>query len=215
MKDSNLIRTWATALSRYPDGGRAAVRYELERYFENVQPKNVAEVLKLRSKRPWHHDHPLTWVMPWQPKNPESARKARIATMKAECRRFGFADYSEVDGYKGFGPVSNALLDVETERLTQIYDSLEEHGFQSSHGFTTARLFIAGRQYLVSPDAGWHRIAAMIALGHKAVPMRFVQSTLNVVRREDVAFWPGVQSELFSEDEALVVFDRGFCPYKQ
>ncbi len=214
IKDSRLIRAWSTALKQYPDGGRVAVRHELERYFDDVQPPDVAGVLKLPPNRSWHRGHPLSWVMPWQTKKPEAARKARIATMTAECRRFGFSDYSEADGWKGFGPVSNALLNVETERLIQLYNSLEKNGFQSSHGFTTGRLYLAGRQYLVSPDAGWHRIAAMIALGHNALPLRFVQSASSVVRREDVAFWPGVQCELFSEDEALAIFDQLFVPYQ-
>lgn len=151
--------------------------------------------------------------MPWQKSSPEQKRRSREEMMKKECHEHGFSSYSPNDGWKGFGPVSDALLEIETDRLIKVYKSLRENGFQDKFGYTTAGLFIAEKDYFVHPVAGWHRIAAMIALGYEAIPIRFKTGSKQI-RRGDYAYWPGVRAGLFSESEALEIFDKRFRPYQ-
>lgn len=212
LKKSRLIKAWVSALSAYPKAGRSQVRIVLDNYFQRVQPRTVAEILALSPRLEWHLRHPMEYVMPWVKATPDKARASREKMMKEECREHGFPEYTKSDGWKGFGPVSDAVLDVETDRLIKVYDSISKNGFQDDHGYTQAQLFIAGKDFHVQPYGGWHRVAAMIALGYKAIPMKLGAASMHI-RRDDFAYWPGVRAGLFSESEALTIFDQRFGPY--
>lgn len=206
---TRMMRAWCEVLRAYETRGEAAGRDVLRAYFANLQPVDVAEYLRLSARLAWRREHPLSYVYPWEETLPQVRMEERIRLMRAEAEQNGL-HWQASDGWKGFGPVSERLLDMELGRLTRTFDSIRQRGFEEDQGQLLGRVFCAGNTQMVQPQLGWHRMAACLAVGMTTVPMMFDRRH-PVVRREDAHDWPQVRRGLFSFEEAVQVFDDRFA----
>ncbi len=216
LKSSRLLRVWMNVIQEFDRScdeqeGKEVGKNLLKKHFDEHQPRTVADVLKISPNKEWHKLESRYFCPPWSALTPQQAAKQRQKTMEVEMRQFANKQYRNDDGWKGYGPVSNAVLDMETDRLFVVYQSVKKRGLLDSFGFIGGQLFVSGQQELVAPKGGWHRVAVCLALKHRHIPMMFRSKTL-VLRREDVRCWPNVISGLYSEEEALMYFDRQFKP---
>jgi len=206
---TKLMDAWIDVIRVYECSGRDAARHRLSTYFEEVQPASVAEFLGISPTHAWHHENALSYVYPWDMHDPRMTRESRVATMRKEAYENGYPAWQETDGWKGFGPVSEAVTDLELRRLLNIYDSIRTTGFSEKHDPIVGRIFANRNIQIIQPRRGWHRVAVCLALGFSKVPMMFYK-THTVVRLEDVQVWPNVKRGYFSRQEAVDIFMRRF-----
>jgi hypothetical protein len=148
--------------------------------------------------------------MPWSAIAPEEAALYWKSKIEDDNREHGTSAEPE-HGWKSWGPVSSEVGIFEFKRLTDVYSSIESGGYQRSNdpngdmeGFVLSR----DLDYRILVTTGHHRCAALAALGRTAAPFRL--SSGRIVRRSEVGFWPNVQSGLFTQAQALALFDRLF-----
>jgi hypothetical protein len=119
-----------------------------------------------------------------------------------------------LEGHIKQGPVSEGFGQITFNRLIQVYESIKQNGYlldQQGYKHITARLFLSEADYRAEISSGKHRISALQALGFSTAIIQFGPPAFSqVIRREDVAFWPNVRAGYFSPEEALEVFDEKF-----
>lgn len=199
---SQLLRAWSEALLS------ADIRASLEKYYETVAPQNAAEVLGIEPIFEWQAGPALTAVAPWRRESPNEICRHRMELMRTEAKEFGISDWSDSDGWKGFGPVSHRLIALESTRLRSVLGSIRQRGFVGL--IPSGVLFAKQGSVLVKPEGGWHRTAAALASGFLFLPIRIVPQI--PIEREHAAHWPHVRDGLFTIEQAQSVFDRQFRP---
>lgn len=209
LQHSDLVATWVAALQLYGEHGVPAARQHLADWFSTTAPSTVGDVMGLAATTPYLAGDPVTATFPWSDRSPQQVRQDRHSCMTTEAVENGLKSWDLADGWRSFGPASDRMLDLEMGRLTRTYDSISRNGFNQTHGTLLGRVFQWDDDILIMPFHGWHRIAALLTLGWKTVPMRFSRQE-PVVRRSDAMWWPNVANGLFSTDQALHVFDRHF-----
>ena len=187
------------------------IRAVLRCYYESVQPSNAAQWLgldpesapQLQAQPPWAR------IFPWRSSSISARRRGIESAARFDNRQAG-ANLSIRDGWKAFGPVSEAVLNIETQRLLRLYESIKHHGLLRNNEFGGDIRGIA----LVNGDnwrwmqggCGAHRAPVLSAMGFETIPVRIYR----VVFRKHVDLWPQVVSGVYSRENALRVFDRVF-----
>jgi hypothetical protein len=198
------------------DDHKKAIRESLSNYYRLVQPKSAAEWLGFEFGEVTALDQEPPWsvLFPWENRSVDLSRKMRKDCASQDNREHGIkADIN--DGWRDFGPVSDKVLDIEVSRLYSLMLSIKNFGVLRHNKFggdIGAKVLINNENefcWLIN-HGGQHRAAAISAMGYKNVAIRVWQ----LVERKDVAFWPNVQSGVFSEQSALKVFDRIFHGYQ-
>lgn len=195
---------------------RKAIESVLRSYYEQVRPATAAEVLGLR----WEHlpglrdfapnsdDHPIDVnVVPWGGRSPAEVREGRRRTASFEGLQNGvFARVS--DGVTSFGPVNDAKLELEVNRLSRLLASVKSRGFDRFEPRAPLQVgaYRRGDQYRWVINSGQHRFATAAAFGIETLPAMVTE----VIRREDSGYWPQVVSGIFTDDGAKLLFDRIF-----
>ena len=193
----------------------------LQRYWAAWTPSSLAEYLgfaagtchPLLARTPPVHD-----ILPWSPVD-------RIAYMQ-EGRWMRRADYralceSGAPPARSCGPKPDWFGTARFARLVSIYESIKRNGYQVQQGpvkhnrprHVVANCLVKGADVRLVIADGQHRAAALSALGYETVPAVVHSSSLRapvMVRRVDVAYWPLVRRGIFSEAQALSIFDRIF-----
>lgn len=183
----------------------------LQRYFQHWVPRNAAEVLGLAGENVSPRlatAPPLGFVMPWGRMDPAQAASYWQGVVKADHREHG-GSADPAQGWKGWGPVSDEVGQLEFRRLAAVHDSIKQHGYQrndSDDGDMGGVLLWTDGECRLLVTKGHHRAAALCALGHEVAPFRIQPGDL--IRRNEVDHWPNVRSGLFSRDQALEIFDR-------
>lgn len=184
---------------------------ELSRYYTAVRPDSAAQWLglgddahpRLRAAPPW------AAVFPWRARTLESYRKAYEDAAWAENRAVG-RDVGISDGWLFCGPASPTKIRVEAERILFVLRRIARDGYQRSDGAdgdvrATALVDDALKwRWLIT--AGNHRASAAAALGYERIPVRVNL----VISRGDCRYWKHVVEGLFTEAQALTVFDAFF-----
>lgn len=196
-----------------------AMSYEntpLEAFYETWHPANAAEAIGLDetdASPELLSASPFGAVFPWQPSEKLAERTIRTKrAIERENQAHGEILNSD-GGHKFFGPVSQAKGRLEFARLTRTYDSIRQNGYipmlNERYSYPSVKTVLVGENAWVGlVAAGHHRMAALTVLNWISSPITFKSRRLLIVRREDVARWPGVTSELFSPEQALALFDR-------
>ncbi len=197
-------------LNMYTRNGSRAARSSLKRWYLNHAPSSVADNLDIESSLPFHRLPATHTTLPWSSMDPFEAQAHRYLVTLREGREHGF-DVTLADGFIGFGPISDRLLDQEVSRLTAIFEAIRQLGYDPKHGLIQGQIYAVAGQYRVRPIIGLHRTAAMLALDTTSIEMEFRTST-PVVRRDEVAHWPNVRRGFFTSEEALSIFDQHFAP---
>ncbi len=183
----------------------------LQPYYCRVRPRHAADWLglgdsahpTLQAAPPW------AAVFPWRARTVESYRAAYEQAALAENRAVG-REVGIEDGWLFCGPVSQAKMQIEAERILYVLRRIAEHGYQrhdGPDGDVRATALVddnGGWRWLIT--AGNHRASAAAALGMSSIPVRVNL----VISRADVRHWRGVGAGLYSVPQALAVFDRYF-----
>ncbi len=205
IKTSRLLVAWVNSLK---DASHVEdVRKRISHNVFGFQPTCVADVLGIEPSKSWHALSALHTVYPWETISPDAIHLRRREMMANEVLEHGLKGRLDDTDWKGFGPASEKLLDLESQRLYRVFCSIKEEGFLRRYGVIRARVFEAEGTVLIR--CGWHRVAALIACGYNWVPGLFERGC-EVVRRGDVKDWGNVKNGLFSVREALEIFDRDF-----
>lgn len=190
-------------------------------YFDTFQPKNVMEFLKVDFKvqtpeqKLFFYNNPLSRVYPWEDFEPEDILSKRQLIAKAEFERHSNRKYSDKDGFKSFGPISDTYLMVEYERLLDVYLSIKKNGFVEKYGFPRLiTVFTDGETYLYHLEAAWHRTGVLLGLLNQNIPVVLSKDKVQVVSRNEVDKWPQVIKGIYSKELALQIFDNKFVSLK-
>lgn len=193
------------------DGVTEVIEETLTKYYDLVQPASAAEWLglELNDNHIFSQSPPWASVFPWRARTVESYRKAYEKAAISENKiSGGYLDIS--NGWLFCGPVSKEKCRVEAKRIEYVLKEIIRNGYQrwnSSEGDvkTTALVNEKGDwRWLIT--AGNHRASAAAALGYIEIPIRVNL----VIYRQHVKLWPHVVDGLYSEDNALKVFDNFF-----
>jgi len=161
--------------------------------------------------------HAMATVMPWWNIDPMARLKQVAQNPQAdillgkEALNYGVKEDANY-GWQYFGPISQEVGEVEFNRLINVYESIKKYGY-----ILKKKIPIHG-EYLVSGDewvwialGGKHRMSALVTLGWKYIPVTTRgKYGSHIVARENMPLWPNVVNGLFSEREALKVFDSRF-----
>lgn len=181
----------------------------MKTHYERWQPTNVAEAVGLEGADV-HGDlqsaHPFDFVFPWDFKRPCDVK--RFDKIERENAKFGSKSINGRNGHQCVGPVEDDKGELEFNRFTKVYKSIREKGYQRSDdidGDLRGRIMRDGDKKAILITTGAHRAMALSALNFERISVRVYQPT---IERCMVSFWPNVRNGLFTEDQALQVFDR-------
>lgn len=202
---------WVCAIreARSSNRPRSVIREVLDDYYRAVQPSSAAEWLDLEDGAvPALEDQP-PWarVWPWEGRDIETRRNKAEAAASVEGEQFG-RNLTIEDGWNNFGPVSDRLLEMETDRLFELMQSIRRYGYRRKDrpggDIDVAVLWNDEDQWGFKTTGGAHRAAVLAGLGYEQIPVRITR----MVRRKDVDIWPNVSSGLYSREQAVALFDR-------
>jgi hypothetical protein len=183
-------------------------------YYETVRPKSATEWLgldispgnKLAQSPPW------AAVFPWRARTLESYQQAyEMAALKENnIVQTSTAPLDITKGWLFCGPCSSEKIRIEALRINYVLKQISKEGFRRSNqpeGDVKATALVDNSdrwRWLIT--AGNHRASAASALGYDEIPIRVNL----VIRRGDVKFWPNVVNGLYTEAQALKIFDQYF-----
>ena len=182
-----------------------AILETLRDFSNSVEIKNAKEALGLENASYFHpltKLHPYAAVFPWHSQSPEERLAAELKSASEENKLFRL-DSSESLWFHA----STRKVEIEAERLHRTLSSINDKGFLFDKTNHIGAFIIAkGNDWRWAVSGGQHRVAALAVLNYTHCPV-LVKS---IIRREEVSNWPHVKSGLYSEKEALQVFDRFF-----
>ncbi len=177
----------------------------LENFYERWQPFAGSDPAEARRPSPWS-------ARPPRPANTAAGRLQRGEFLRI-ASEMGLP-VGEMRGHILGGPVTEAFGEVTFRRIARIYDSVREKGYRpedSPGGHLRGHCFVRGDDFRVSVGSGKHRVAALLALGWRVLPVQMGPPKIPVlIRREEADEWPGVRGGLSTREEALAEFDRIF-----
>lgn len=148
--------------------------------------------------------HPYEYTYPWSPQRPKDVKALLLQDVRGENRRHGFHSEEAFD----LPHASDRKIWIETERLVGLMDSIDRNGFKlRSHDSLGCFVLVKGGKWRWYVHGGQHRAAVLAVLGY----VKFPVCVRRIIRRQDVDFWPQVQSGLFTRAQALIVFDKLFA----
>lgn len=195
----------------YSDLALEAIYNVLDAYYEMVQPANAADWLGIAGEKNIELQHAPAWgaVLPWRARSLSSYQntyeKAALEENRLTGREIGIED-----GWFLCGPVSKEKIIIESERILHVLRQIDTYGYKRSDsvdGDVKATALIGKNQewkWLIT--SGNHRAAAAAALGYESIPIRVNL----VISRSDVMYWKHVVTGLFTQEQALEIFDNIF-----
>lgn len=175
-----------------------------QKYYQNFQPSNCLEAHNVANNNKHSKHQNSNFTLPW---HNESAVKPE--------GEFGLS----IDhGHSAYGPISKQKLKLEIDRLKTCLQSLKKHGYIQwqlfpridSHVPNGYMLKKISGEYSFHIVSGKHRVACMIYLGWKNIPIKFNVSLSRIVLEEDCAKWPGVMNGCYNKEEAIDIFNTYF-----
>lgn len=186
-------------------------------FYQHWTPRNAAELLGITNKgasTELLNLPPYGDVPPWGSATLSDFIRSHQALTRRENLSWGL-DAGVEDGTITFGPMSYRKAQVEFSRLESVTNSLLQSGNlcgEQGHGYISGYLLLSGTDWAAVIKSGQHRIAALAALGYSTTPIVFGTHSDRwprlAIRRHDAPFWPNVRNGLFTEDQALEIFDR-------
>lgn len=187
-----------------------ALRYQdsvLRRYYERFQPKTVLDVFlppeeQGAAQRETRFAQlaipPHLPIFPWDPSIYQDEGEVGL-------------DASH--GNQGFGPVSAAKGELEFRRLTVILDSIRARGYQPTGGHDgdiRGYLLLTDDDYRFVIRQGFHRTAALAALGMEVIRVKFFLAYPRAVYLHDLPHWPQVKYGNVDAATAAAIFHKFF-----
>lgn len=184
----------------------------LAAFHHHWQPQNAREVLGLEGyalSTELDAAGPFGIPTPWMALSPTQTHERWMHMIAKDNREHGIAGGPD-NGWKGWGPVNDAIGTAEVARLVKIFGSIRDRGYMRNNapdGDIKGVVLSRGDDFRVMITAGHHRAAALAALDVNNATIRIDNP---IVRRSEVHSWPNVRNGHFDEAGALAVFDRMF-----
>lgn len=164
----------------------------LERYYRRWQPSNALEALIAPIDEPSALSGLPAYTLhqPWHSSHPTERLAMMEQTIRDENRWMGQSRLDASYGYGLQGPISPEKANVEYARIAKVAESIRRYGFDRTRAEEDITVTAVERdgQYRFCIVHGHHRAAALAALGHKQVPVRFTR----VVHLSEAQHWPQV-----------------------
>lgn len=173
----------------------------LKHFYDKHQPKNIFEKHYLKAPNKQNipvggsYEEPWLYGVPW------------LYTYKGNHNWDN--DVISKHGEQAFGPVSEQKLRLEKNRLDYVLNSIKKTGFRpyGSDGYPRGYFLMdLNGEWVFLLGAGLHRVAAMVHLGYKAIPVQFKQFFPRLIKLSDCAEWPMVKEGCITKDEAISIF---------
>lgn len=188
-------------------------KYSLESFYQNFQPKNIVDWYQLKKVKnnklkcmpPW------SAVLPWRARSLESYGAAIINASEKEINQ-NINNKKNVPGiyWNKCGPVTKEVVDNEVNRLEAVFYSISKNGYirnNSNDGDITANALVDEKnewRWLVT--GGYHRLCIYATLGCNEVTIRVNKVAIKTQSK----FWPHVLDGLYTQKEALNIFNNIF-----
>src|SRR5690606_38561459 len=96
-------------------------------------------------------------------------------------------------------------------RLKKIYESLKTNKFDINKSLIySLHIYKRNNDYRIELLDGLHRTATLVALGYKKIPVIISNHNTSLIKRENVKLWFNVKNGLYTEEQALKLFDEKF-----
>lgn len=205
---------FANALVAYELYGRSALKDSLADYYASSSHNCVADIWG-EGAGPLNDIPAMGVVMPWFCENSVD-KLSRISVnsnagvpLSVEAANYGLDPCSEY-GWQFFGPVSEGVLELECNRLVEVYDSIKKNGYSPSlKGHIHGYLLASDSERVVVIMGGKHRYAALIALGQKYIPVILKAKSCKLyTHKRDIKQWPQVVNGAYDLGLAEKIFCR-------
>jgi len=152
----------------------------------------------------------MFYLTPWSNVNAEAVRVGTERWVQKDNRNHGLDQTLSEGGFPSYGPVSEAKLELETNRLYDITRSLRVLGYDRSYGECKFLVIKMGDEIrMIAYGGGYHRTAGAAALGLKTIAGNFCGDRV-IFDIDDVGFWPNVRSGLWTKSEAVKYVEHLF-----
>ncbi len=188
-------------------------RSSLKRFYDHWQPDTAhlaiagfTDAPVLFRSLPPH----MYYLLPWVSANVEQMDRATRKWYQRDISEHGNTHLDmESHGFTDFGPVSDELGRKEFKRLTDIFNRIKKEGYNREKGDVGVMVLQRNDEYryLVTGN-GYHRMAAMTALGYEKIPASFYR--LWILSARDVDCWPQVINGVWSHEAAFQYFNHLF-----
>ena len=182
----------------------------LDKYYKRVRPASAAAVVGLTKNHSLAKLPALGAVMPWYFSKPEEHLAAMRTGVIGYYLQHNKADWTLEDGHTQFGPVSDRKLESEIERFADLINSVRDNGYMYDVSPVLGNILWddRGKKWVCDIKDGLHRVVVFAAFGMTTVPVRVLKTVDPVfVRRSASSEWTHVKSGLFTERQALKIFD--------
>jgi hypothetical protein len=172
----------------------------LMQFYQNFQPKNLAEMYSLVKISLSGEDLP-PWVLPWMPE------KINYAPTEEE-------GLSLSHGVSFYGPASLEKMDLEYTRLKSIEKSINEKGYDTKIGGHISGWFMqSGDDFVFFVRGGKHRAAVLTYLNPEGlIPVILRQDFPKAFFGEQSPSWDQVKNGSIDEKVAKNIFN---CYFKK
>lgn len=187
------------------------IRESIESYYTNYQPKSALERFQLYKEDAPDLENEPAWAapMPWSANNIKSEKKSVLRWLQEDHQKQG-QNLDISHGHTYYGPVSSQKLWLETERFLQVFESINQSGYnrQGTHdGDIVATIFVSNDgEWRWTVRKGHHRTNSLAALEYEQIPV----CVKKIVYESEVRFWPNVRSGLYTKRGAKKMFQMIF-----
>lgn len=109
------------------------------------------------------------------------------------------------------GPLGDRILQLEVWRLKRLVASLKADGYRPPPTDTIRGVFLMlGNETRFIIWGGFHRVAALAALGHDEIPVQLAGGLHRLMSLDQLHTWPLVRQGVFSPDLADLLVERLF-----
>lgn len=221
------MRPTCPALGHFYNAAEAVARGELRLaeahlhdYYSKCHPWSAADVTAVSVLHELAMYPPLAAVLPWWQVTPEQALSAAEAQVIHGLDRDGLL-WGITDGCSQFGPVSKRRIIHEVGLIQAAVNGIREDNRRNLRDTGDPGTVLSNFSMLIDDQWGEEiapfcvmiggiedarKVAAMAAIGYSDVSI-VVGPTTPTVRRSEASTWHHVQTGLFTEEEAVAVFD--------
>lgn len=109
------------------------------------------------------------------------------------------------------GPLGPDVIELEVWRLKRLTASIKANGYRPRPvDAIRGSLLARGDEMLFLIRAGFHRVAALAALGHDEVPVRLADGAQRLMTIDQLPTWPLVREGVFPPELAELLVERLF-----
>lgn len=174
-------------------------RNKMSDFYLHNQPDNILTSHRIKNEKGFFDKNFLL--------NPESCLPWLESAETYETIIEGGLDFS--DGRQQFGPVSDAKINFEIERLNNVKNSINKYGFipQKFDGYPRGHFICkSNNEWVFYIVGGSHRIAALVSLNFEFIPVILQQDYPTIVEELNLEEWPKVKENKLSKIEAKKIF---------